>query len=192
MMRNRAAKRSGFTLPEVLVTVAIVSVLAAIVVPTVTSQIGKGDETQFQTTISNIRTGVTAFVSDTRKFPRRVSQLFNPITATQNDLFGSAYGAGVASRWKGPYVSGALTLGDSLPMALSAFMRDSLVDSNLVSGTSGFMIVSLMGITTQALAARLDTLIDAANGNDAGVLQWTPAAGAITSGAVKLQLIGSR
>lgn len=191
-MRTRAAKRSGFTLPEVLVTVAIVSVLAAIVVPTVTSQIGKGDETQFQTTVTNIRTGVTAFMSDARKFPRRVSHLFNPITTTDNDLFGTAYPSTATTRWKGPYVSGALTLGDSLPMALGAFMVDSLLDSNLVSGTSGYIIASLRGITTQIAAARLDSLLDAGNGNDAGVLQWTPGAGAITSGAVKLQLMGSK
>lgn len=191
-MSTRSATRSGFTLPEVLVTVAIVSVLAAIVVPTVTSQISKGDETQFQTTVTNIRTGVTAFVSDSRRFPRRISQLFNPITATDNDLFGAAYGGGIVPRWKGPYVSGALPLGDSLSIALSAFMRDSLIDSNLVSGTGGYVIASLQGITTQALAARLDTLIDAGNGFDTGVLQWTPNAGAIASGAVKLQLMGSK
>lgn len=189
-LRQARSKRVGFTLPEVLVTVAIVSVLAAIVVPTVTSQISKGDDTRFQSTISNVRLGITAFVTDTRRFPRRVSHLFNPITG-QNDLNGTAYGAIVAARWRGPYVSGALTLGDSLPMS-NAFLRDSLVDSNLVSGTSGFVIASLMGVTTQALAARLDTLVDAGNGNDVGILQWTPAAGAIASGAVKLQLMGSR
>lgn len=187
--RNRTG-RSGFTLPEVLVTVAIVSVLAAIVVPTVTSQIARGEETRFQTTITNVRTGITAFVSDTRKLPRRVSHLFNPISG-QNDLFGSAYAGIVAGRWRGPYVSGALTLGDSLDMSLG-FMRDSLVDSNLVSGTSGYIVASILGVTTQAQAARLDTLIDAANGSDAGVLQWTPASGAIANGAVKVQLMGSR
>ena len=187
---SAGSNRAGFTLPEVLVTVAIVSVLAAIVVPTVTSQIARGDETKFQTTITNIRTGITAFTSDTRRYPRRISHLFNPITG-QNDLSGTAFGATVAGRWRGPYVSGALTIGDSLEMSL-AFMRDSLVDSNLVSGTSGYIIASLMGVTTQATAARLDTLIDAGNGNDAGVLQWTPGAGAITTGAVKLQLMGSR
>jgi prepilin-type N-terminal cleavage/methylation domain-containing protein len=188
-MLRRGTKKAGFTLPEVLVTVAIVSVLAAIVVPTVTSQIGKGDDTQMQTSIANVRTGVTAFVSDTRRFPRRVSHLYNAITG-QNDLFGTAYGT-IATRWKGPYVSGAMPLGDSLPMGL-AFMRDSLVDSNLVAGTSGFMIASLSGVTAQAAAARLDTLIDAGNGSDAGILQWTPAAGAIAQGALKLQLMGSR
>lgn len=185
-MRTHASRRSGFTLPEVLVTVAIVSVLAAIVVPTVTSQISKGDETQAQTTITNIRTGVTAFVSDTRKFPRRVSHLFNPITATDNDLFGNAYGTTTVTRWKGPYVSGALPLGDSLNMSLSAFIADSLVDAN------GFVTASLMGLTTQALAGRLDTLIDAANGDAAGILRWTPSSGAITSGDVKLRLMGSK
>ena len=186
MLRKGGAKRSGFTLPEVLVTVAIVSVLAAIVVPTVTSQIGKGDETRFQTSITNVRTGITAFVSDTRKFPRRLSHLFNPITG-QNDLSGAAYGAAVESRWKGPYTSGALNLGDSLSLSL-AFMQDSLIDSNLVAGTSGQVIASLSGITTAAAAARLDTLIDAGNGSTAGILQWA----ALGDGNLKLQIMGSR
>jgi prepilin-type N-terminal cleavage/methylation domain-containing protein len=190
MLRKRGAPKAGFTLPEVLVTVAIVSVLAAIVVPTVTNQLGKGDDTQFQTTIKNVQTGITAFVSDTRHFPRRISHLYNAITG-QNDLSGTAYTATVASKWKGPYVSGSLPLGDSLSMGL-AFMRDSLVDSNLVAGTSGFVIASLGGVLTQSAAARLDSLIDAGNGFDAGVLQWSPNAGAIASGAVKLQLMGSR
>lgn len=190
MLRKRGAQKAGFTLPEVLVTVAIVSVLAAIVVPTVTNQIGKGDDTQFQTSISNVRTGITAFVSDTRKFPRRVSHLYNDITG-QNDLGGTAYSATTAGKWKGPYVSGALALADSLPMGLT-FMRDSLVDSSLVTGTSGYVIASLVDVLTQASAERLDELIDGGNGFDAGVLQWTPNVGAIVTGAVKLQLMGSR
>jgi prepilin-type N-terminal cleavage/methylation domain-containing protein len=190
MLRKRGAQKAGFTLPEVLVTVAIVSVLAAIVVPTVTNQIGKGDDTQFQTTISNVRTGITAFVSDTRHFPRRVSHLYNAITG-QNDLSGTAYSTAVVNRWKGPYVSGALALGDSAQMGLS-FMQDSLVDSNLVAGTSGQVIASLSGVLTQGAALRLDSLIDAGNGFNAGVLQWSPNVGAIAEGAVKLQLMGSR
>lgn len=196
-MLRRGIKRSGFTLPEVLVTVAIVSVLAAIVVPTVTSQIGKGDDTQFTTTITNIRTGITAFVSDTRRFPARVSDLYNPILLTDNILksdedAATAYGAAVAARWRGPYVSGALAAGGTLPMGLAS-MTDALTDSSLVvADGSGYVIASLMGITTLAAAARLDTLIDGANGFDAGILRWPTGAGPFATGTTMLQLMGSR
>ena len=192
MFRKGGRKRTGFTLPEVLVTVAIVSVLAAIVVPTVTNQISKGDESRFQTTISNLRTAITAFVSDTRRFPSAVSHTFNAITG-QNDLFGATYGT-AASRWRGPYMSGALPLGDSLDLGL-AYMRDALVDSSLTTGTTGYVIATLtFGGTTFTLGqvARLDTLIDAANGFDAGILQWPTGAGPFTETRAKLQLMGSR
>lgn len=188
----RRTKPSGFTLPEVLVTVAIVAVLAAIVVPTVTSQISKGDEANFQTGTTNIRTGITAFVSDTRRWPGRVSDLYNAPIATDLDLFGVAYGAQTVGRWKGPYVSGAMQATDSLNVAL-AHVHNALIDSTLANaGTSGYVIASLSGVTTQAAAARLDTLIDGGTGFDAGVLQWQPNAGAIAQRAVKLQLMGSR
>lgn len=190
-MFNRRSTKPGFTLPEVLVTVAIVAVLAAIVVPTVTSQITKGDEANFQTGTTNLRTGITAFVSDTRRWPGRVSDLFNAPAAADLDLFGVAYGAPTVGRWKGPYVSGALQPTDSLFVAL-AYVQDALLDSTLAAGTGGFVIASLSGVTTQASAARLDTLIDGSTGFDAGVLQWQPNAGAIAQRAVKLQIMGSR
>jgi type IV pilus assembly protein PilA len=191
MLRKRSAKRAGFTLPEVLVTVAIVAVLAAIVVPTVTSQIGKGDEANLQTSIANVRTGITAFVSDTRKFPRRISDLVNQPLAADLDLFGNAYGAGAVAKWRGPYVSGGMVATDSLDMAL-AYGGNTMIDSNLNAGASGQVIVSLSGVLTQLSANRLDTLIDAGNGDALGILQWQPAAGAIAERAVKLQLMGSR
>jgi prepilin-type N-terminal cleavage/methylation domain-containing protein len=191
MLRQRWTRRGGFTLPEVLVTIAIVSVLAAIVVPTVTSQIGKGDESRFQSTIGSLRTGITAFVSDTRRFPSAVSHLFNPITAVQTDLAGSAYGANTVSRWRGPYGSGAMALGGTLPMGL-AFMQDALVDSVLTGmPTSIVATLDIAQFTTLAPAARLDTLVDAGNGNNVGVLQWEPAA-CNPCTRMKLQLMGSR
>ena len=191
MLRQRKATKPGFTLPEVLVTVAIVAVLAAVVVPTVTSQISKGDEANFTTGTTNIRTGITAFVSDSRRWPGRVSDLYNAPVAADLDLFGVAYGAQAVGRWKGPYVSGAMQPTDSLNVAL-AYVFNTLRDSSINVGTSGYVIASLSGITTQAAAARLDTLIDGGNGDAAGILQWAPAAGAIPQRAVKLQIMGSR
>src|SRR5919109_3867613 len=85
MFKNRSS-RAGFTLPEVLVTVAIVAVLAAIVVPTVTNQISKGDDTNLVTNIADIRTSITAFVSDARKYPSRLQDMVTVPLATDLDL----------------------------------------------------------------------------------------------------------
>jgi prepilin-type N-terminal cleavage/methylation domain-containing protein len=191
MLRQRRTTKSGFTLPEVLVTVAIVAVLAAVVVPTVTSQIGKGDEASFQTGTTNIRTGITAFVSDTRKWPGRVSDLYNQPLLGDLDLFGAAYGAPAVARWKGPYVSGALAPTDSLYVSL-ATIRSGLKDSSLTTGSTGFVVATLLDVTTLAQIARLDTLIDNATGFDAGTLQWLTGAGPFANGSVKLALMGSR
>src|SRR5688500_6291508 len=121
-MFNRGNRKSGFTLPEVLVTVAIVAVLAAIVVPTVTSQLGKADAPGLASSIGSLRTGVTAFVSDVKKFPRRLSHLANSVGAADSALGLAVYGSGSA-KWKGPYTSFSLVSGDSvlLGMNLKAF-----------------------------------------------------------------------
>ena len=195
MLRKSRAKRSGFTLPEVLVTIAIVSVLAAIVVPTVTSQIGKGDDTNLQTNVANARTGVTAFVSDIRKFPSRLQHLLVQPTGTDDDLSATDYGTAAAGRWRGPYMSGSLQAAgasptDSVSWAL-AFAIDSLSDTSFTAA-NGFVGVTLGGVASNAAALRIDSLIDGGTGQTAGSLRWSLTAGAPTNSRLILLLLGSR
>jgi len=185
-------RKQGFTLPEVLVTVAIVAVLAAVVVPAVTQQIGKGDSSKLQSDIDGLRSSITAFVSDVRKYPGRVSHLYSAINGTDTDISAAQYGAAAAGRWKGPYQVTGIASGDSVNSAL-AYIRDALKDSNLVSGTSGQMIVTLSGVYTPAAAAKIDSILDNATGQAAGALKWrAPAGGAIPDSSVKLVLMSSR
>lgn len=172
-MFNRGNRRSGFTLPEVLVTVAIVAVLAAIVVPTVTSQLGKGDAPALQSSIGSLRTGITAFVSDVRKFPRRLSHLGNSISASDSALGLSTYGSG-ASKWKGPYTSFNLTSGDSILLGMSLKAHDSL------TAVTNQIEMRLSGVTSHEEMSRIDTLIDNATGPTTGSLRWTPSGSSAT------------
>src|SRR5438477_619555 len=158
MSKNRSS-RTGFTLPEVLVTVAIVAILAAVVVPTVTNQISKGDESALSSTVGSVRTGITAFVTDTRKFSGRISDLFNAIASTDNDITVANYGTASANKWKGPYMSGAMSSTDSAQVGLGYF-RNTLKDSGWAPATSGFVIATISGVYTQAAALRIDSLID--------------------------------
>jgi prepilin-type N-terminal cleavage/methylation domain-containing protein len=192
-MFSRGNRRSGFTLPEVLVTVAIVAVLAAIVVPTVTSQIGKGDDTSIVTNVATLRTGITAFVSDVRKNPARIQHLLVQPTSTDSTIPAGTYGAAAAARWRAPYLAATLkTLGntpqDSLNWGL-AYAVDVLVDTAFTSAT-GYIGLQLGGVSNSAAALHIDSLIDGATGQSAGSLRWLGTAPAVTGGRLTFLLMG--
>ncbi len=54
--------RRGFTLPEILVTVTVIAVLAAVVVPAVTQYVNKGDAPASSSDIDQVRTAITGFI----------------------------------------------------------------------------------------------------------------------------------
>jgi prepilin-type N-terminal cleavage/methylation domain-containing protein len=135
-------KRSrGFTLPEVLVTITLVAILAAAVIPTIASQVKKGDPTRVGSDFVAIRGAVEQFLTDVRRYPKTMSQLTAPIvtTAGNGPLIGpTAYGALDTLRWRGPYLNkdatGALSTGFGLT-AGSSFFVDSLTTTSAASCT---------------------------------------------------------
>ena len=188
MFKNRAG-RSGFTLPEVLVTVAIVAVLAAAVVPAVTSQLSKGEEGTVVSAITSVRTGITAFTSDVRAFPGELSNLTNAITLAQTDLEGNTYSAAQVARWKGPYTTKTTcVLGDSLPIGLGAFVVDSIKDS------LNFMVLTINNVHTVAQADGLEALFESVADSSGGVIRWSgiEVADSIENREVKVFLTSSR
>ena len=190
MFKNRSS-RAGFTLPEVLVTVAIVAVLAAIVVPTVTNQMSKGDEARIASTVPSLRTSITAFISDTRKFPGRISDLFTAIVGTDDDLFATDYGTTAAAKWKGPYGAGSLAPADSLNVSLG-YLRNTFKDSGFAT-SSGYVILTIAGVYTDASALSIDSLLDNGDGRTLGNLRWrAPASGQVPDSSLKFILMGSR
>ena len=171
MLRHR--RRTGFTLPEVLVTIAIIAIIAAAVVPAVTSQIAKGEETTVASAVGTIRTSLTTYVSDMRAFPSRLSQLTTiPAAATDSALDGTPYSAAQIARWKGPYsTTSTFAADDSLPIGLNVFLGDSLKDSlnfvvaniNLNAGSAAANV---------ALATRIESLFESTADSTAGMIRW--------------------
>lgn len=170
--RNR---RRGFTLPEVLVTVAIVAILAAIVVPAVTQQIGKADVPAINSTLGGLRMAITSFISDVRRFPGEVDHLQAKPGAADFSLSldgltapALVYSTGALARWKGPYEnSGSLT--GIIPIGLGWNTINTLYDS------SGYVDVPILKTAADVTdAAELDALIDDANGATLGRVRWKP------------------
>lgn len=167
MLKNRA-KRSGFTLPEVLVTVAIVAVLAAVVVPAVTQQLGKGDAPAFNSGVNSLRTAITSFVSDTRAFPGKVRHLSNAITTGDTTLFGTPYTSRNVAGWRGPYESSGTSTG-LLQMGYGWTTRDTLTTA------SNYLIVHLLQTGADTTDAHeLDVAIDGGDGGAAGIIRYDP------------------
>lgn len=179
-MFTRSNRRSGFTLPEVLVTVAIVAVLAAVVVPAVTQQISKGDDSNFTQSTGNFRTAITSFVADTRKFPGKVADLYSKPAATDKDAFGNDYGASAVAAWNGPYHIGSYNATNGTDIALGA-INDSLVALTALDATNHpdvdiNTLTSFLKIASEARRLHADSLIDHGDGATTGDLKWTATA----------------
>jgi type IV pilus assembly protein PilE len=192
-MAIRKRNKRGFTLGEVLVTVAIVAVLAAVVIPSIGSQITKGDLGRTSSDLLTMRSAIEQFLSDVRKYPRNVQQLTQApvaLTAGWTDLAnGGQYSAQEVARWRGPYLAKDSTA--ALPTGYG-FSFQPLFEVMTV-GVSG--VVNATGIKYEivvipnvdaATAATIDASIDDGVATT-GALRFNPSGGRLMLFAIPIQ-----
>ncbi len=178
--------RSGFTLPEILVTVTVIAVLAAVVVPAVTQFTTKGDAPATASDVSQVRNAISTYVSDTRHYPADFSDLVtNPPTAIAN--------------WKGPYFAGALS-GVSGTGATFISNGAGATLGPAITSSGGYLTTNVTlgtGATCQDLI-NLDKIVDGGAGDGtSGNLQWTGTCttalttGTFTGTTLRLMTIGT-
>ena len=147
-MRNDVTVRGrgGFTLIEVLVTLILLAVLAAAIVPVVSKQSDKAEPVRVASDLAAIRSAVEAYRLDVRpSWPGDIEDLvFQPtgVAATDPDLNGDA--PGHADRWRGPYIDldvvENVTRLDTATVVRSGF--DSAIKSDFVCLSAGVTLVA--------------------------------------------------
>lgn len=173
---SRTRARGGFTLAEILVALALMALLAAVLLPTVAGQVLKGDAGRVVQDLEAVRAGSERFLTDTRRYPGRYSDLSRAITVANTDILGNAYNSGQVAKWEGPYITKD-TISASVETGFggritNAFM--AVTNTNAVP----YLTVVVTGITGPD-ADRIDEQIDgpSTDPRTTGLLRWVSAGG---------------
>jgi prepilin-type N-terminal cleavage/methylation domain-containing protein len=181
----RSMRKAGFTLIEVLVTVVVIGVLAAVVIPAVTAQVTAGDSSRVIADLNNLRTGIENFDIAVRQFPGDIDDLVN---APSNSSTGSGVNSDAdvtgaiylgASSWAGPYSEASLpssVTSSTASIGSAAFTTGyagtinnklqlcRITDTNTACDSSSPDYVTIeVDNLTQSQTASLNQLIDGVN-----------------------------
>ena len=101
---ERAKRKKGFTLVELLVVIVVLAVLAAIVLPKFMNSTKRSKETALKSDLKLVRNAISLFQADTDCFPKALTDL---IAATAPPKGLDTAGADVViipADWHGPYL----------------------------------------------------------------------------------------
>ncbi|MGI8619669.1 MAG: type II secretion system protein [Gemmatimonadaceae bacterium] len=179
-------KRRGFTLPEVLVTLAIVATLAAVLMPALNSQLSKGDAGRLTSDLKAIQTAVGAFTSDVRRYPGDLTDLNTKPGVTDQDVLGNAFGSVLVAKWRGPYLSKELLSGTIIPSGYGSTIAGGLTRTTY-NGIP-YLTISVSPLT-EAEFNTIDQIIDESASSSTGQLRFTgtSVSGTVTFYAVPIQ-----
>lgn len=85
--------RKGFTLLELLVVIAIIGVLAGIMFPAATGALAKGERTHAENTAYNLKTAISAYFTEYRKYPVEANAAETDELRTDTELMNVLLGA---------------------------------------------------------------------------------------------------
>lgn len=166
-MRRRA--RTGFTLPEVLVTLAIVATLTAVLLPALNNQLAKGDASRITNDIVAVRTAVGAFTSDVRRYPSTLLQLKTAPISTATDILGNTFGSTLILRWRGPYLSKDLDGSNAMPTGFGGVISAGF-GTTTYNGVS-YLTIKATGLTLAEFNT-IDQIIDETANSSTGQLTF--------------------
>lgn len=184
--RKSVRSRVAFTLVETIVTLGLLAVLAAFVVPTVIQKAGAGDPVKVVSDLSAVRTGLETFQMDVGGVPNQLRMLVvKPTVANHFVDSVTPLRQGHVVAWNGPYVNaeiGPLAV-DSMSTGFRAYIKNLVTRYDATNnaaefyvagaGTGGtftltntlFATLTVVGLTTQQ-AQLINRLIDGDDDTD--------------------------
>lgn len=169
-------RKAGFSLTEILISLAIIAIMGAVLLPAANSQLGKSDAARAASDLTAIQTGVQSFMGDVHRVPKNTSQLITKITTADTDLGNAntappatpaAYADYLAANWRGPYLNREVAGATRVGTIQDAFSVTTV-------GASYFLTVNMTNVALQDFA-QIESMLD----------EGTNAAASMTSGTVR-------
>jgi prepilin-type N-terminal cleavage/methylation domain-containing protein len=160
----------GFTLAEVLVSVAILAILAAVVVPAVFGRVTDANNRRKAATLSMLAQAVLTFHDHVGMWPSSLVQLTTAPAPNANNACSLPMAAKDTARWLGPYV--ALAIPSTGLVIDKDTIRVALTRSPAGVATAGVLQISMqypVSDTRNAIQDILDTDTDSTT----GAIRWT-------------------
>jgi type II secretory pathway pseudopilin PulG len=194
-MTNPASmrRRVGFTLIETIVTIGLLAVLAAFVVPSVVQKASAADPVKIANDLNSIRTAMESYSNDTHAgFPNQLwilttkpstlNHLIDSVDATHT---GTSLTVGIVNAWNGPYLSATIdTVAGVLQTGFNAQILNHLQRYDAVAnkgegsgGTAGaifnvnsslYVAIRINGLTTPQ-AELMNRIMDGPTDTDVSV-----------------------
>jgi prepilin-type N-terminal cleavage/methylation domain-containing protein len=164
-------QRRGFTLAEALIALAIIATMAAVLGPSMVSQLRRGQSTATANALANLRDALVAYRGNVADYPRTLSLLTNAPIAGATDACGNVISAAQRNAWRGPYltqnISGSMVIGDGT--ALDTLIRTPATDAATAPGILTIRIINVDSTVAVEIDRQFDSTVDLT----AGVTTWT-------------------
>lgn len=166
---NISRKPRGFSLVETLVALAIMAVLAAVLIPSLSGKLRDSRASTVSQTLSNLNFALAEYKKAIGRFPGKLTLLTVNPTTSDRDLCGILLSNSSTLLWRGPYLSREF-------VAAGIQVADGRVDADLrrspttvtsTPPTVAYALIDIPGIeltVAQSLDLDLDGTADAANG----------------------------
>lgn len=170
-MRPKLFSSEGFTLIEILVALVILALAIGALVPSILNQVATGEVNRLLRDIHTVETGAKSFRVDVSRWPGDLEDLQVQPTATDTDIHGAAYPAGLLNQWKGAYLeSVTLVEDDSVATAagghIHGFTKGTATNGFRLNNED-YLVLTLTGVPSDHFDA-LDVEVDGEVGAAAG------------------------
>lgn len=164
-----AYRRAGFTLVEVIVTILVIVVLGAVMLPNLLGPVDRARVDQAIESLDAFNDAMTTARDDNQDWPGRLSHLAWPITTSDTNICGDTYAQGKVNNWAGPYLDRNVPA-SGVPIGIGV-AQDSLV-RQVISGQDGYLIIQVTGVTEEDAEA-VNREFDADGDPAGGSIRWT-------------------